>query len=75
MCQITFFEDRSHNLYQIFKGVYNSKWLLKISSGLDVYFDHLCYSSTGKHSGLKSYLRVKWEIPNCKISLIILSLI
>lgn len=34
-----FFEDRSHNLYQIFKGPCNSKWLLKISTGIDVYPD------------------------------------
>ena len=75
MCRIWFLR-REAITYQIFKGAYDSKQFLKISAGLDVYPDDLCHSSsTRKHSGLKSSLRVKWEISNCKIAPIILSLI
>lgn len=54
MCKISFLR-RSHNLYQIFKGMSDSKWFLKVTSGLDVYPDDFCHSSlTGNHFGLIS---------------------
>lgn len=55
------FLRRAAVTYQIFKEAYDSKWFLKISTGLEVYPDDFCHSS-GQQSGLKSNLRIKWEI-------------